>query len=473
MSSILTNPSALSALQALQMTQNEMATTENQVSTGLAVASAADNASYWSIATQLTSDSGVVTAANSALTQSQSVMDTATSAINSIITTINSINTALTEAVEPGADIGNINTTLAELGLQLTDAVNGASFNGLNVLNGSQTAQMNFVAGFNASATGGSFNMISFSAQALTGGVATTSTDTGAAATADVALAATVVGQGGGVQLTPGGATIVTGLLGGAGVTDTTASGFTTISQAANGAVTTKTYTAETAAGAAATIGTAGVQFAVSSVTTGAYTNSTEVNITNPSQIASLNALVDNHTDTTVAPGQDVVTNPGPTGAAITVQSMSLDGAVTNTTYTALDANGAATTLALATQFGVTVQTTGTTGLLTQNGIDLTNLQTTAATATSQLNAVESALSAVTNYAATIGSTQDRMTAASTFNTALTTDYANGVGGLVDANMNTASTRLQALQTQEQLGIQSLSIANPHSQLILKLFSNV
>ena len=62
------------------------------------------------------------------------------------------------------------------------------------------------------------------------------------------------------------------------------------------------------------------------------------------------------------------------------------------------------------------------------------------------------------------------MTAASTFNNALTTNYATGIGALVDADMNTASTRLQALQTQEQLGIQSLSIANQNTQLILKLF---
>ncbi len=73
----------------------------------------------------------------SALSQSQSILDTATSAINSVITTINSIQTALTEATNPGADLTNINTTLASLGQQLTDAVNGASFNGLNVLDGS------------------------------------------------------------------------------------------------------------------------------------------------------------------------------------------------------------------------------------------------------------------------------------------------------------------------------------------------
>ena len=53
MSSILTNASALTALQALEMTQANLNTTQSQVSTGLKVASASDNASYWSIATQL------------------------------------------------------------------------------------------------------------------------------------------------------------------------------------------------------------------------------------------------------------------------------------------------------------------------------------------------------------------------------------------------------------------------------------
>ena len=50
-------------------------------------------------------------------------------------------------------------------------------------------------------------------------------------------------------------------------------------------------------------------------------------------------------------------------------------------------------------------------------------------------------------------------------------DHIEQKGSLVDADMNVASTRLQALQTQQQLGIQSLSIANQNSQLILKLFN--
>ena len=45
-----------------------------------------------------------------------------------------------------------------------------------------------------------------------------------------------------------------------------------------------------------------------------------------------------------------------------------------------------------------------------------------------------------------------------------------GIGQLVDADLNEESTRLQALQVQQQLGIQSLSIANANSQNILSLF---
>jgi flagellin len=118
-----------------------------------------------------------------------------------------------------------------------------------------------------------------------------------------------------------------------------------------------------------------------------------------------------------------------------------------------------------------TVTTPGSSNLLVQGGTDLTNINISGAgAAQTALNGVNQALAAVTNYAAEIGATQDRMTTANTFNTALITNYSNGVAGMVDADMNTASTQLQALQTQEQLGIQSLSIANQNAALILKLF---
>ena len=163
----------------------------------------------------------------------------------------------------------------------------------------------------------------------------------------------------------------------------------------------------------------------------------------------------------------------------MTVQSIGLDGTATTTTYTALDANGNSIAQGGTPTFAGAASyrgdddghDAGSQNLLVQNADRPDHRSTSPAPRTqTALNAVDQALSAVTNYAALIGATQNRMTTAATFNTALMTNYANGVSGMVDADMNTASTRLQALQTQEQLGIQSLSIANQNAQLILKLF---
>jgi flagellin len=45
-----------------------------------------------------------------------------------------------------------------------------------------------------------------------------------------------------------------------------------------------------------------------------------------------------------------------------------------------------------------------------------------------------------------------------------------GIGQLVDADMESASARLQALKVQDQLAAQMLSVANGNQQMILTLF---
>lgn len=56
------------------------------------------------------------------------------------------------------------------------------------------------------------------------------------------------------------------------------------------------------------------------------------------------------------------------------------------------------------------------------------------------------------------------------FVTKLTDVLTSGVGNLVDADLAKESARLQALQVQQQLGAQALSIANQAPQVILSLF---
>lgn len=86
------------------------------------------------------------------------------------------------------------------------------------------------------------------------------------------------------------------------------------------------------------------------------------------------------------------------------------------------------------------------------------------------LTLVEYGLQAMTSAASALGSISMRVGLQEDFVSKLTDSIDSGIGRLVDADMNEESTRLKALQTQQQLGIQSLSIANTASENILTLF---
>ncbi|MDP9837763.1 flagellin [Neorhizobium huautlense] len=89
---------------------------------------------------------------------------------------------------------------------------------------------------------------------------------------------------------------------------------------------------------------------------------------------------------------------------------------------------------------------------------------------TAALKAVDKVLQDMTDAAADVGSITKRIDMQTSFVSDLMDSIETGVGKLVDADMNEESTRLKALQTQQQLGIQALSIANTSSQNILTLF---
>lgn len=86
------------------------------------------------------------------------------------------------------------------------------------------------------------------------------------------------------------------------------------------------------------------------------------------------------------------------------------------------------------------------------------------------ISAVDAMLSTLTDSAATLGSINSRIDMQDDFVATLMDVIDKGIGRLVDADMNEESTKLKALQTQQQLGIQSLSIANSNAENILALF---
>ncbi len=90
--------------------------------------------------------------------------------------------------------------------------------------------------------------------------------------------------------------------------------------------------------------------------------------------------------------------------------------------------------------------------------------------ATTALNKLDASITAVNAALGALGSQAKQIEAHNTFVSKLTDTLESGIGNLVDADLAKESARLQALQVQQQLGAQSLSIANQSPQVILKLF---
>ena len=147
---------------------------------------------------------------------------------------------------------------------------------------------------------------------------------------------------------------------------------------------------------------------------------------------------------------------------AVSVGTISISKATT----ALFDANGAATGIldGTVTTTGGGAVTVSVSNLdLTATGIDETDID-------QLISHVDSAIASMTTAASDLGSAQKRVDLQSDFVGNLMDAIDRGIGQLVDANMNEESTKLQALQVQQQLGIQALSIANSSSQQVLSLF---
>ena len=105
-------------------------------------------------------------------------------------------------------------------------------------------------------------------------------------------------------------------------------------------------------------------------------------------------------------------------------------------------------------------------GLGLGGSVDLTS----AANAATALGLVETALATATSRMAALGAESKRIDQHLVFISKLADSLETGVGQLVDADLAKESARLQALQVQQQLGAQALSIANSAPQVVLSLF---
>ncbi|MEJ6396349.1 flagellin [Yoonia sp. 208BN28-4] len=420
MSSILTNNSAMVALQTLKSINSDLSKTQSMISTGKAVGSAKDNAAVWSISKVMESDVKGFKAISESLSLGESTVAVARNGAEKITDLLNDIKGKIIAANEENFDADKLQTDLSALRDQITSITGAAQFNGLNLLSNTETG--GDLDAIIANAGSGTVNVLSSLDRDANQNVASSTIGAGKQ---DLGLNAGTVGAG--TDITAGTA------LAGAGAI-------------ADGAVGTLTVAGDAALAAReGNAVLAGDSYSITGAPFGLSANVTYV-------------ARDGDTVTDIAKALEAsfqfqITSDGVTGLEVTRDGAALS--IANDT-------GASITSAIA----VTTEGSVGGGLELLGKVDVSTLDG----AKASLGAFESLISKSIDAAASFGSVEGRISIQNDFVTSLSDSLKSGIGSLVDANMEEASARLQALQVQQQLGVQSLSIANQAPQSILSLF---
>lgn len=132
MSSILTNSSAMTALQTLKSVNKGLNETQARVSTGLAISSGKDNAAYFAISETMKGDSNMFKAINEGLTAKTNSVSTARLGAE----TVKDLASEFTERVafaqnaNDAESLASIQSELTDLVSQIGNTINNATFNG-------------------------------------------------------------------------------------------------------------------------------------------------------------------------------------------------------------------------------------------------------------------------------------------------------------------------------------------------------
>lgn len=404
MTSILTNNSAMVALQTLKSINMNLNKTQAEISTGKMVGSAKDNASVWAISKVMESDVKGFKGISDSLALGSSTIAVARQAAETVTDLLTEMKKKIVAAQQDNVDRVKLQTDVESLRDQITSVVGAAQFNGLNLVNGTQTS-VDVLASLDRSATGVTASSITVDAQDLsTGGYVTNdvfSASTNGTISTDADTFVLALDQGGGSD----DITIADG----------------TNAWAAGDRISLR-------------IGDKVASYTVSDadVTSGNNTVPDLIAVGLKNAVDAL-GIADLTVDYDSAnPGQLVFTNDG-------TRDLSVSGQYRNA---------------------------GSGGLGELSSIDVS----TAANASAALGTIETLIQTAIDSAAAFGSVETRIDIQSDFVGKLTDALKSGIGSLVDADMEETSARLQALQVQQQLGIQSLSIANQQPQNVLSLF---
>ena len=142
--SLLTNQSAMNALQTLRAIGNNLDTTQRRVSTGLRINEAADDTAYWSISSMMKSDRNALSAVSSAMSLGKSQIDVAYQSTEKIKGYLDNIQKSLTTAYEKGTgDLAKIQGDVSASVTNIQAAVYSANMAEKNILaNGGNTVNI-------------------------------------------------------------------------------------------------------------------------------------------------------------------------------------------------------------------------------------------------------------------------------------------------------------------------------------------
>jgi flagellin len=134
----------MTALQTLRSISQGLATTQNRISTGQRVATASDNAAYWSIATSMRADNAALSAVSDSLGLSAATVDTQYTALTTVLGSggnsgLNKLEALLVEAKTAGIDRTKIQSEVTQIQQDMKNTANSATFNGVNWLSTNAT----------------------------------------------------------------------------------------------------------------------------------------------------------------------------------------------------------------------------------------------------------------------------------------------------------------------------------------------
>lgn len=154
MSSILTNNSAMVALETLRNINRNLESVQGQISTGKKIANAKDNAGVWAVATVMSSDVASFNAISDSLNLGSSTVGVARAASEKIVETLQEIKTLIVTAQGENVDRAKIQTDIDAKVKAIEGYVAAAQFNGLNLIDGSSSDAVKVLSSLDRDADG-------------------------------------------------------------------------------------------------------------------------------------------------------------------------------------------------------------------------------------------------------------------------------------------------------------------------------